>query len=75
MSHNNEKTYIYLEIIFKSLEFFENAVHNFKKPQFYVNIFQKPLNLRESLRIVIEASISLKMSSKSLVMFKKASNL
>jgi hypothetical protein len=46
-----KKTTIYLEIILKSLEFFEKASRHFKK-----------------------ASIPLKMSSKSLVVFGKASN-
>jgi hypothetical protein len=31
MSHINEKTSIYLEIILKSLEFFVKASHHFKK--------------------------------------------
>jgi hypothetical protein len=44
------KTSSYLEIILKSLEFFEKVLHHFKK-----------------------ASISMKMSSKSLVIFIKAS--
>jgi hypothetical protein len=51
MSQVNE-TSIYLEIILKSLKFFEKAPHHF-----------------------IKASIPLILSSKSLVIFEKASDL
>jgi hypothetical protein len=63
-----KKTSIYLELILKSLEFFEKASHHFKKASI-------PF---QSLVIFVkasEASISLKMSSKSLVVFIKASHL
>jgi hypothetical protein len=56
-----KKTSIYLEIILKSLNYIEN-----------VSFF--PCFFRKNLRILIKASVSLKMSSKSFVIFIKACN-
>jgi tetratricopeptide (TPR) repeat protein len=75
MSHNNEKTSINLEIIFKSLGFFEKALKAFKKSLNSIeNVFKKPRNFYESLKLIIKSHNSLKMSLKSLKIFQIASH-
>jgi hypothetical protein len=74
MSHINKKTYIYLKIIFKSLEFFVKASIPLKmsskslnKPQISMKMFTKSLViLIKASHLQSKASSSLKLSLKSL---------
>jgi hypothetical protein len=62
-----------MEIIFKSLKFFEKAPHHVKKASILLKMFSESLVIIE--KASAEASISLKMSSKRLVIFIKTSHL
>jgi hypothetical protein len=70
-----KKASIYLEIFLKSLEFFDKKPYiTSKKLQSIGDVFKKPCRFCKSHRFLFEASISLKMSSKSLFITIKASH-